>query len=90
MDTIASETIRTAGPTQGRTGRFGKLGLDVGVFGRWSRLLWGVAIILPLAFGAFQDLQRSGSSLWFYGLATAVSVIFAIYPDVIISRPTKP
>ena len=50
-------------------GKFGRLGVDVGLFGRWSRLLWGIAILIPLAFGAVQDLQSSGSSLWFYGLA---------------------
>ena len=69
MQTIANEAIDTTGTTQDRTGRFGKLGLDVGVFGRWSRLLWGVVILLPFAFGAVRDLQGSGSSLSFYGLA---------------------
>jgi len=71
METKGDEAVRTTGTIQGRTGKFGKLGLDVGIFGRWSRLLWGFAIVLPLAFGAVRDLQGSGSSLWFYGLAGA-------------------
>lgn len=66
METIANEAAHHVESTKSG---FGKLGLDVGVFGRWSRLLWGVAILLPLAFGAAGDLQDSGSSLWFYGLA---------------------
>ena len=83
MQTIANEAIDTTGTTQDRTGRFGKLGLDVGVFGRWSRLLWGVAILLPLAFGAVRDLQSSGSSLSFYGLAGAYFIgIGAAYVSV--------
>ncbi len=55
--------------TQKAGGRFGKLGLDVGIFGRWSRLLWGIALLLPLAFGGAQDLRGSASSMSFYGLA---------------------
>ena len=69
METIASEAVHHVGTTKSGTGKFGKLGLDVGLFGRWSRLLWGVAILLPLAVGAFWDLQDSGSSLTFYRLA---------------------
>lgn len=68
METTASYP---AGTTKSGTGRFGKLGLDVGLFGRWSRLLWGVAILSPFAVGAVRDLQDSGSSLSFYGLAGA-------------------
>ena len=69
METIGAEAVHTAGTTQGRAGKFGELGLNVGFVGRWSRLLWGVAILLPLAAGAVRDLQSSGSSLSFYGLA---------------------
>jgi len=28
---------------------FGQLGLDVGWFGRWSRLGWGLLILVPTA-----------------------------------------
>ncbi len=56
-------------PNQRKRGKFGRLGLDVGLFGRWSRLLWGIALLMPLAFGGAQDLRGSASSLSFYGLA---------------------
>ena len=69
METTANEAFYPVGTRKSGTGRFGKLGLDVGLFGRWSRLLWGVAILLPVTFGAVRDLQGSGSSLSFYGLA---------------------
>ena len=69
MDNIAKEPVQDVGPAVSGVRKFGRLGLDVGVFGRWSRLLWGVAILLPLAFGAVGDLQSSGTSLSFYGLA---------------------
>ena len=71
METIANEAVYHVGTAKTGTGKFGKLGLDVGLFGRWSRLLWGVAILLPVAVGAVRDLQGSGSSLSFYGLAGA-------------------
>ncbi len=61
--------VHQVGTRKSGTSKFGKLGLDVGLFGRWSRLLWGIAILLPLAVGAVQDIQGSGSSLSFYGLA---------------------
>ncbi len=69
MENIAKEPAQEVGPAMSGVRKFGKLGLDVGIFGRWSRLLWGAAILLPLAFGGVQDLQNSGSSLSFYGLA---------------------
>jgi len=62
------------------------LGLDVGVFGRWSRLLWGVAILLPVVVGAIRDLQDSGSSLSFYGLAGIYFLgIAAVYVSVYVA-----
>jgi len=69
METTGNETVRQVGTTKSGTGKFGKLGLDVGLFGRWSRLLYGIAILVPLAFGTAEDLRGSGSSLSFYGLA---------------------
>ena len=63
-----NEAVLQDGTQKGR-GRFGRLGLDVGLVGRWSRLLWGIAFLLPLAFGGAKDLQGSASSLSFYGLA---------------------
>ncbi len=69
MENIAKEPAQDVGPAMSGVRKFGKLGLDVGIFGRWSRLLWGVAILLPLVFSAVGDLKSSGSSLSFYGLA---------------------
>ena len=69
METTTNEPIHHDGTTKSGTGRFGKLGLDVGLFGRWSRLLWGVTILVPVVVGAVRDTQGSGSSLSFYGLA---------------------
>lgn len=69
MENIATGDInRDVGRKIG-VGKFGKVGLDVGRFGRWSRLLWGIALLLPLLVGAVQDLQGSGHSLSFYGVA---------------------
>ena len=68
MENIATSDInRDVGRKIG-AGKFGKVGLDVGKFGRWSRLLWGTALLLPLLVGAIQDLQGSGHSLSFYGV----------------------
>ena len=64
----AVEPNRTA---IGRPGRFGRLGLDVGAVGRWSRLAWGALILLPLLFGAAADLRGTGASLTLYGLGAA-------------------
>lgn len=69
MENIAKEPAQDVGPAVSGGRKFGRLGLGVGIFGRWSRLMWGVATLLPLAFGGVQDLQNSGSSLSFYGLA---------------------
>ena len=69
METKVCEVVHQVGTRKSAAHKFGKLGLDVGMFGRWSRLLWGIAILLPLAIGAVQDIQGSGSSLSFYGLA---------------------
>lgn len=69
MGNVASEAAHQVKNTKTGAGKFGKLGLDVGLFGRWSRLLWGVALLLPLAISAVQDLQGSVTSLSFYGLA---------------------
>ncbi len=69
MDTAANEAVHQDGISKKATSKFGRLGLEVGIFGRWSRLLWGIAFLLPLAVSGVQDLQGSESSLSFYGLA---------------------
>ena len=48
------------------TSRFGTVGLDVGPFGRWIRLGWGVLILAPLVIEAVRDLSSSGTSIAFY------------------------
>ncbi len=42
--------------------RFGTLGLDVGVVGRWSRLVWGLLILIPIVYdiSTRSDLLDSG------------------------------
>ena len=42
---------------QNAPGRFGKPDLDVGIFGRGSRLLWGLAFLLPLAMSVYIGLS---------------------------------
>jgi len=69
MESRVNGVVHRDGIGMNMTGKFGRLGLDVGIFGRWSRLLWGIAILLPLAVGAVQDIQGSVSSPSFYGLA---------------------
>lgn len=58
--------------------RFGTLGLDVGVFGRWSRLVWGLLLLAPIVFAVItSDRLDSGE---FYLQATLYLVgITAVY-----------
>lgn len=56
---------------------YGVLGLDVGWFGRWSRLLWGLFILVPIAFSLILDFTSSGISGVFIGL-TIVWFIFIV------------
>lgn len=47
--------------------RYGTVGLDVGPFGRWTRLVWGILILAPLLIEVLQDLGSLGTSIAFYG-----------------------
>lgn len=47
--------------------RFGKLGLDVGIVGRWSRFFYGLLILIPLVVDIADDFNSSSASLAFYG-----------------------
>jgi len=58
--------------------RYGQLGLDVGWFGRWSRLGWGIIILLPLALSIVQDIADSGLSLVFYGQTVFYFVLIVL------------
>lgn len=69
MENVDNEAVHQHGIEKTAAGKFGKLGLDVGILGRWSRLLFGVATLLALAVGAIHDIQDSDSWLSFYGLA---------------------
>ena len=71
MKSIRDQAVEPAGMTIGRPGRFGRLGLDVGTIGRWSRLAWGVLILLLLLFGATVDQRGTGASLTVYGFGAA-------------------
>lgn len=46
--------------------RYGTLGIDVGSFGRWSRLLWGILILVPLAMSILQDVDDGNIAPTFY------------------------
>lgn len=48
--------------------KFGTLGLDVGVLGRWSRLISGLLILIPLVVNVGLSFSPSVSSIRFYGL----------------------
>ena len=43
------------------------IGLDVGGFGRWSRLVWGALILLTFGMAIFQGAQGSVQTYSFYG-----------------------
>lgn len=44
------------------------VGLDVGGFGRWSRLVWSALILLTFGMAILQGAQGSIQTLSFYGL----------------------
>ncbi len=61
---------------------FGTLGLDVGVVGRWSRLLWGLLLLVPVAYAVFtSDLLDSGAfyleaALYLVGITAAYVFVY--------------
>lgn len=59
MNTKNSETEKT---------KYGTLGLDVGFVGRWSRLIWGLLILLPTTTNILLNFSPSSESFRFYGL----------------------
>lgn len=62
---------------------YGTLGLHVGRFGRWSRLVWGLLILAPTALALMQDYRESGISLRFAVLTVFYfAVITAAYTAV--------
>jgi len=67
---------------QASRSRFGTLGLDVGVFGRWSRLAWGVLLLIPIAYAVVtSDLLDSGvfysqAVLYLVGITAAYVFVY--------------
>lgn len=62
--------------------RFGTLGLDVGVFGRWSRLVWGLMLLAPIVFVVTtSDRLDSGefylqATLYLVGITAAYVLVY--------------
>ena len=67
---------------QASRSRFGTLGLDVGVFGRWSRLVWGLLLLTPIVFAVItSDLLDSGdfylqAALYLVGITAAYVFVY--------------
>ena len=58
--------------------KYGTVGLNVGGIGRWSRLIFGLLILLPLAASIIQDFSQRGLSVAFYGLTTLYFIIIVV------------
>lgn len=60
--------------------RFGRLGIEVGTVGRWSRLGLGVLMLAPVAAKVASDLDGAGDPLGFYlRAALYTAAIAAVY-----------
>ena len=60
--------------------KYGKLGLDVGTLGRWSRLITGLLILIPLVINVGLNFSPSTGSIPFYGLFLAYFIaILMVY-----------
>lgn len=58
--------------------RFGTLGINIGFFGRWIRLIWGSLILVPLLVQSAQGI--GAGNLNFYGLSFLyVLLILGVY-----------
>ena len=62
----------------GRPSGFGTIGLDIGVVGRWSRLIWGLLILVPIASTAIGS-DRLGSRVFPLQAALFLTGITAAY-----------
>lgn len=63
---------------QETTSKYGTVGLHVGGVGRWSRLIFGLLILLPLVISIIQDFRQRGLSMTFYGLTALYFVIIVV------------
>ncbi len=68
--------------------RFGTLGLDVGVVGRWSRLLWGLLILVPIVYDVStrSDLLDSGgfylqAALYLVAITAAYVLVYWVFGE---------
>jgi len=64
--------------SQKTTSKYGTVGLDVGGVGRWSRLIFGLLILLPLAASIIQDFSQRSLSFAFYGLTALYFIIIVV------------
>ncbi len=64
---------------QASRSRFGTLGLDVGVVGRWSRLLWGLLILTPIVYDVSTRSDRLDSSGFYFQAVLFLAGITAAY-----------
>lgn len=69
-------------PTQTSSG-YGRLGLDIGVVGRWTRFIYGLLVLVPLAVDLADDFNFSAPSLAFFGrVLLYFLLIVALYSAV--------
>ena len=68
--------------------RFGTLGLDVGVVGRWSRLVWGLLILTPIVYDVStrSDLLDSGgfyvqAAVYLVAITAAYVLVYWAFGD---------
>ena len=62
------------------TTRYGTVGLDVGAFGRWTRLVLAFLLLASIAAQVIDDLAGSGEPVEFYaGVAAYVAAVSVAY-----------
>ena len=73
--------------------QFEKIGLDVGFVGRWSRLVWGVLILVPVAtevandFGSVIPLAFYGrASLYLIGITLAYAAVYYLLGERLFAK----
>jgi len=58
--------------------KFGKVGLDVGVLGRLSRLIWGILILIPILLSIARDFSSATPSTSFYTSAVFYLLLIVV------------
>ncbi len=64
--------------SQNSKSRYGTLGLDVGWFGRWSRLVWGLFFLAPIVIALIQAFNESRISLQFAGFTVFYLMVITV------------